>query len=277
MSSALITGCSSGFGRVTAMRLVRDGWTVIATVRRDEDAEALRAEATGPGTLHALRADVTSEGDVARLGREAATLAPVLHGLVNNAGTAYPGPLELLPVEDLRAQLDVNVVGQLAVTQAVLPLLRAAGGTIINVSSIGGRRATPMLGAYNASKFALEAMSDALRVELAPFGVKVTVIEPGGSSTAIWRTSVARADALPDHPHRGDYARLEGAVRRLAAWAESDGFPPEAFADLVVRILAADRPKTRYPLGPGVGRAIAISHWLPDRVRDWLVRRRLGW
>jgi NAD(P)-dependent dehydrogenase (short-subunit alcohol dehydrogenase family) len=277
MPSVLITGCSTGFGRAAAVGLTREGWTVIATVRREADARDLTAAATGPGALHAICCDVTVADDVGRLGREAAAIAPALDGLVNNAGTAYPGPLELLPIEDLRSQLDVNIVGQLAVTQAVLPLLRQARGTIVNVSSIGGRRATPMLGAYNASKFALEGMSDALRMELAPFGVRVVVVEPGSSRTAIWRTSVGRADALTADVRAGDYARLTDVMRRMAASVEADGFPPEAFADLVRHILTTRRPKTRYPLGPGVGRAIAINRWLPDRLRDWLIRRRLRW
>jgi NAD(P)-dependent dehydrogenase (short-subunit alcohol dehydrogenase family) len=275
--TALVTGASSGFGRATALHLARAGWTVIAPVRREEDAASLGAMTTPAGSLRVVRADVTTAVDVLRLGNETRAITDRLDGLVNNAGTAYPGPLELLPVDDLRAQFEVNVIGQLAVTQAVLPLVRQARGTIVNVSSIGGRRAMPMLGAYSASKFALEAMSDALRIELAPFGVKVVVIEPGGSPTAIWRTSLDRASALGDRPRADAYAPLIRVMRQTAETASETGFPPEEFAALVHRILTMARPRARYPLGPGVVRTIALLRLLPDRWLDGLIRRKLKW
>jgi NAD(P)-dependent dehydrogenase (short-subunit alcohol dehydrogenase family) len=196
-----------------------------------------------------------------------------LDALVNNAGTAFPAPIELLPVDELRAQFEVNVIAHVAVTQALLPSLKRARGTIINVSSVGGRISTPMLGAYNASKFALEAISDVLRVELAPAGVRVVVIEPSSSPTGIWRTSLARVGERA----AGEYAALGDAVSRLAAQSAASGFPPDLFASTVSGILRAPRPQTRYVI-PAAARRRLRLHWLlPDRWWDRLVRRALKW
>jgi len=277
--SVLITGCSSGFGRVTALHLLRRGWQVIATVRREADRESLVAEAA-PATgsrLTVVLADITKQDDVAALADLVRTEAPSLHGLVNNAGTAFPAPLELLAPDDLRAQLDVNVVAHLAVTQAVLPRLKAARGTIINVSSVAGKIATPLLGAYNASKFALEALSDVLRLELLPFGIKVVVVEPGSSPTAIWKTSEARqAEAIRDGDAR-PYAALIERLRTLSADAQAHGFPASLFAETVERILNSPNPKPRYPIPGHIRRRLLLRKLVSDRMMDRLIRRALGW
>jgi NAD(P)-dependent dehydrogenase (short-subunit alcohol dehydrogenase family) len=238
--TVVITGCSSGFGRATALRLAREQWRVFAAVRRDEDAAHLVAEAgsLAGGALVPVVCDITEADDVARLATIAGETTS-LDALVNNAGTAFPAPIERLPVDELRAQFEVNVFGHVAVTQALLPLLKRSRGTIVNVSSVGGRISTPMLGAYNASKFALEALSDVLRIELAPFGVRVVVIEPSASPTAIWRTGLSRTDQRD----AGDYAPLSEAVRRLAGQSASSGFPPELFAATVSAILKTPRPR----------------------------------
>jgi NAD(P)-dependent dehydrogenase (short-subunit alcohol dehydrogenase family) len=277
LRNVLITGCSSGFGRATALYLLRRNWRVVATVRRETDADRLRAE-TGSqaGQLSVVLADITKADDVAGLTRVVEAEAPQLHGLVNNAGTAFPAPLELLPIGEFRAQLEVNLVAHLAVTQAVLPALKAARGTIVNVSSVGGRIATPLLGAYNASKFALEALSDVLRLELIPFGIRVAVIEPGASPTEIWKTSTdrqsagGRADASP-------YARLIERLQTFAMNARTTGFPPELFAQTVERIFESPNPKPRYALPGDIRMRLFLRKIVSDRMMDRLIRRRLDW
>jgi NAD(P)-dependent dehydrogenase (short-subunit alcohol dehydrogenase family) len=179
----VVTGASTGIGLACARLLAGRGFQVFAGVRKEADAEALRSEAA---SLHPVQLDVTdSEGiaEAARTVREAA--GPGLAGLVNSAGVAVTGPLEYLPVDELRTQLEVNLVGQVAVLQAFLPALRLSRGRIVNISSIGGRVALPLAGPYAASKFALEAVSDSLRRELAPWGVRVAVVEPGGVRTPV--------------------------------------------------------------------------------------------
>lgn len=280
MKTVVITGCSTGLGRAAALHLAGRGWQVFATVRREADQASLLAEAAARGWQDRLRpvlCDITDAADVARLGREVLSAAPRLDGLVNNAGTGFPGPLELLPLDDLRAQLEINLIAQLAVTQALMPGLRAARGTIINVSSTGGRIAYPMLGAYHMSKFALEALSDVLRLELAPFGVKVVVIEPGASPTAIWETSLDRVAGGDAARRMAEYAPLAETIRRLALAGAQRGFPPEDFAVLVERILSQRRPAPRYMLGRSVRWYVLARRLLPDRVWDAILRRMLRW
>jgi NAD(P)-dependent dehydrogenase (short-subunit alcohol dehydrogenase family) len=275
--SALITGCSSGFGRATALHLLRRGWRVVATVRRDADRHSLRDEAgAGEPQLTIVLADITKAGDVAALAAAVGTAAPTLHALVNNAGTAFPAPLELLPVEQLRAQLEVNVVAQLAVTQAALPALKAARGKIINVSSVSGRIAAPLIGAYNMSKFALEAMSDVLRLELIPFGIKVVSIEPGSSPTRIWLTSERQSAGLAPEG-TAPYQKLIDQLRQFAERARTTGFPPQLFAETVEDILNQPNPKPRYAIPGDIRRRLLIRKLVSDRVMDRLIRRALRW
>jgi NAD(P)-dependent dehydrogenase (short-subunit alcohol dehydrogenase family) len=276
----VITGCSSGFGRVTALRLARRGWQVVATVRSAEAEAALRAEAAAQGSadqLAVVRCDITEAPDVARLAQAVAERTAALQALVNNAGTGYGGPIELLPLADVRRQLEVNVLGQVAVTQALLPLLKAARGTIVNVSSVGGRIAMPGMAPYHMSKFALEALSDSLRIEMAPFGVRVVVVEPGSSPTAIWDTSLSRAEDVLRRADEAGYGRLAAAVAQSARAAGRHGFPPERFAALVERILASPRPAARYVMPGGMRLVIALRQiapdWLWDRFLRWRLRR----
>ena len=194
--AVLVTGASTGIGAACALGLDRLGMRVFAGVRRATDGAALQRQASP--LLTAVAIDVTDVNSIAGAAR---TITAVmgdagLAGLVNNAGIVVPGPLEFLPLADLRRQLEINVVGQIAVTQAMLPLLRAARGRIVNMGSIGGRMATPFVGAYAASKFALEALTDALRVEVRPWRIGVSIIEPGAIATPIWQKSAREGERL---------------------------------------------------------------------------------
>jgi len=191
--AVLVTGASSGIGKECALRLASSGFRVFAGVRKDQDGERLKAEASGSVTPVLL--DVTDSASIARAAQSVSRAldADSLHGLVNNAGIAVAGPLEMLPLDALRRQLDVNVIGQIAVTQAFLPMLRAAHGRVIIMGSILGRLALPFVGAYSAAKFALEALAESLGMEVRPFGVSVSIIEPGNIATPIWNKSKSTA------------------------------------------------------------------------------------
>ena len=273
--SIVITGCSSGFGRVTALHLARKGWRVLATVRKASDQQNLLDEwqsERGNGELIPIVCDLLKDEQVTDLRRVVANVTPRLDALLNNAGTVFPGPLETLPLRDLRAQLEINTVAHIAVTQALLPLLKAARGMILNVSSMGGRVAFPITGPYHASKFALEALSDALRIELAPFGVRVVVLEPGGSYTSIWGKGETQGQVVDDSPSNAYRGLLESYMQISRRTAEG-GFPPQRFAELVERVLATPHPRARYPLGRWVGSVITLRRLLPDWVWDAWVRR----
>ena len=257
--SVLVTGASTGIGRATAERLRDRGWDVHATVR---------VEGQAPEGTHELLLDVTDGERVARLRDE----LDELDALVDNAGVAVAGPLEFLPAEELQRQLDVNVVGQLRVTQALLPALRRRKGRIVIVGSIAGRSALPFLGAYAMSKFALEAMADALRVELAPWGMHVAIVEPGTIDTPIWRKPQRRVDDFP--PEATElYGRRVERFRRLAAErSSSHAAPVSTVADAVEHALSAEKPRTRYLVGPDARRRARVQK-LPDRLRDRVLTR----
>ena len=276
----VITGCSTGFGRVTALQLAEHGWRVVATVRREADRLDLLAEAAARNVserLLVVLCDITLPADVARLAQSVHEMASGLDALLNNAGTGYGGPLELLPLADVQAQLEVNLYGHLAVTQALLPDLKAARGTLINVSSIGGWLAFPLYGPYHMSKFALNAMSEVLRLELAPFGVKVVIVAPAASPTPIWETGLRRIHASSVFSNMGDYARLADAMERRARQTAASGFPPELFARTVLRILNSRRPASLTYVPAWAGLMVAGRRLLPDWLWDWGVRRVLGW
>jgi len=276
--SVLITGASTGIGRATAMLLDEKGMRVFAGVRREADAERLRAD--GSARITPVIIDVTDETGIAKARDQvAAVLGDYgLDGLVNNAGITVPGPLEYLPLADFRRQLEVNVVGQLAVTQAFLPLVRKARGRIVFVGSIGGRVASPMLGAYSASKFALEAVADTFRQELRPWGIDVAIVEPGAIVTPIWDKGRATADELEQRlpaEAKQRYARLIDAVRAYAADAEERGLPPERVAEAIAHAIRAKHPQTRYLVGRDARLQAAMATLAPDRVFDRLVAMRL--
>src|SRR5437764_6394110 len=212
MPCVLVTGAARGIGRATTLRLAAAGWDVIAGVRQQADATEL-ADAN-PERIKPVTLDITDPEQVAALG---ASLADGLDALVNNAGVVVGGPVEAIPASELRRQLDVNVVGQAAVTQAVLPRLRASRGRIVFVSSLSGLVATPMFGAYNASKFAIEGMADALRMDLAPWGIRVVIVEPAQTDTDLWRRADADLDeavASLSPEHRELYAEHIDGFRK---------------------------------------------------------------
>ena len=225
--------------------------------------------------------DVTDEAQIAAA-KEAvgATVGEAgLDGLVNNAGVGIGGPLEFLTPQDLRQQLEVNVVGQIAVTQAFLSQIRKAHGRVVNIGSIAGRMSAPFMGPYSASKFAMEALTDALRQELRPWGIHVAIIEPGSIATPIWEKTRAMADEmeknLPEEAMRL-YGEAISALRQAVSKFEEAGIPPDEVAKFVQHALTAKRPKTRYVVGRDAQIQRVLAKVVPDRVRDGLVARQLG-
>ena len=275
--AVLVTGSSTGIGRATALRLDSLGFRVFAGVRKPADGEALEAEATGQ--LQSLIVDVADEASVDAAAREIAkATGERLIGLVNNAGITVTGPLEGLAVDEWRRQFEVNVLGQVAVTKAFLPMLRAAKGRVVFMSSVGGRSALPLVGPYSASKHAIEAIGDSLRQELRPHGVKVSIVEPGSVATPIWEKG--EADATTAREEFGDdvervYGPMMDTFQKLAMEAGSRGIPPERVADAVEHALTADRPKTRYVVGVAARAQTAMAAVLPDRATDAAVGRML--
>ena len=277
-AAVIVTGASTGIGRATALDLASRGFDVFAGVRREADGDSVAAESSGAVTPVILDVTDAATIDGAALRVTDAVGDGGLRGLVNNAGIAEPAPLEIMPIDALRRQLEVNVVGQVAVTQAFLPLIRSAQGRVVNISSVGGRVASPALGAYAASKFAIEALSDSLRMELHQWGIHVSVIEPGSFGTEIWRRGGEAADStierVPEEKRRL-YADLIAAVRRLARRTEQRGRPPDAVVRAIVHALTASRPRTRYVVGTDARIQMALARLLPDRAYDALVRRML--
>ena len=266
--AVLVTGASSGIGHASALRLAGSGWRVFGGVRSEEDAERLRGHGVEP-----LQLDVTHSAAIAAAAK---VVGGELQGLVDNAGIAIAAPLELVPLDELRRQLEVNVVGQVAVLQAFLPALRRAGGRVVLVGSVGGRSALPFLGPYAASKHALEAIADSLRVELAPWRIGVSIVEPASVKTAIWTKGAAHADAMRarmSHDRDELYAtRIERF--RAVALKRGPGIDPDVVARAVEHALTASRPKARYL----VGRDAHIRAWierLPTRLRDRVLAKAL--
>lgn len=274
----LITGASTGIGEACARWLDRRGHHVLAGVRRQEDGERLRDGASH--RLTPLLIDVTDEASIrgTRDEVERRVGADGLGGLVNNAGIAVAGPLEYLPLDALRRQFEVNVIGQIAVTQALLPQLRRARGRLILMGSIGGRMATPFLGPYCASKFALEAIADCLRVELQPWAVHVSIVEPGSIATPIWTKSDRATEAQFPDSHEAlqrDYGPALAAVRRAAAETGRRGSSPDVVAAAVEHALVSSSPRTRYLVGRDVRLRSILGQFVPDRLRDRLIVRAL--
>ncbi len=269
--TVVVTGASTGIGRATALRLARGGFTVLAGVRRQEDADALGA---AEARVEPVLVDVTDVAAVAALGERLAG-AP-LAGLVNNAGIAIAGPLEGIPLDELRRQYEVNVFGLVAVTQALLEPLRAGRGRIVNVGSIGGRIGTPFVAPYSSSKAAVRSLSASLRRELRPWGIRVALVEPGALDTPIWAKGEAGAEEtigeLPERV-RTLYARqldaLRAGVRKIASGADS----PELAVDAIEHALTADRPRTLYTVGREARIQGVLHAALPDRAFDALVAR----
>jgi NAD(P)-dependent dehydrogenase (short-subunit alcohol dehydrogenase family) len=271
--TVLVTGASTGIGEATVLHLKTLGFHAVGAVRKDEDAERLE----GRG-IRTVRIDVTDAEQIAaardELGDEP------LAGLVNNAGIAVAAPVEFLPIDRLRQQLEINLIGQVAVTQAFLPALRRARGRIVNVSSIGGRVALPLVSAYNASKFGLEGLSDSLRREIRSQGVDVILIEPGGVKTPIWKKGEQLADEmLEDVPPEAErlYGKMITTLRAETAKIEQErGIEPSEVAEVIGKALTASRPRTRYLVGTDAKMRGPMAKFLPDRLMDRMIGRALG-
>lgn len=272
----VVTGASTGIGKASALLLLSYGFAVYAGVRSEEQGQRLLSEASANSSLKPLILDVTNEGHIAdavdRVASELGT-AP-LTGIVNNAGIAVAAPLEFLPLNDLRNQFEVNVVGQVAMAQGFLPLLRAHKGRLVNVGSVSGLVSTRLLGAYSASKFALEAVTDAFRRELKPHGVAVSLVEPGRISTPIWDKSMAEglrrmSEAQP--AAREYYSDLVDDLVLTAEEAKATGTSPEAVARAVLRALTERRPRTRYFVGTDAHTINVLRRVLSDPLFDRLI------
>lgn len=276
MKSVLITGASTGIGRATALHLANRGWRVFAGVRKEQDATSLRE--AGSDRLEPLMLDVTDPGQIVAAAERIGTGTGQagLDGLVNNAGVAVPGPLETLPIDDFKRQIEVNLTAQVAVTQAMLPAVRTARGRIVFITSIGGLMAFPMFGAYHAAKFGLEAVGDVFRQELRPWKIKVAVVEPGSIATPIWERGDAEVDAIAARAgaaHADLYGEAAAAFREVARKTGERGIPPERVAVKIDHALSARRPRTRYLVGADARGQAFAGRFFPDRLVDWLVAR----
>jgi NAD(P)-dependent dehydrogenase (short-subunit alcohol dehydrogenase family) len=272
--TVVVTGASTGIGAACALDCVSRGMTVFAGVRDPRAGEALAAK--GGPSLIPITLDVTDEPSIARSLEVVQQVVGKggLGGLVNNAGIAIGSPLEVISLSLLRTQLEVNVIGQIAVTQAFLPLLRRGRGRIVNMGSIAGRGTIPLLGPYSASKFALEALTDALRMELQPWGIHVSIIEPGAIATPIWEKSGMMAgelEALAGEEEKVLYGEAVMRIREAIDQAAQRAIPPEAVVRAVHHALTASRPHTRYLVGTDAKLRAWMVKWLPDRVQDKLL------
>jgi NAD(P)-dependent dehydrogenase (short-subunit alcohol dehydrogenase family) len=272
----VITGASTGIGAACAIGCAEEGMTVFAGVRQLKAGAALQAK--GGAAIIPLELDVTN-GESIKQAADSVTRQvgeAGLFGLVNNAGIAIGSPLEFIPLAQLRRQFEVNVVGQIAVTQALLPLLRRAHGRIVNMGSIAGRGTIPLTGPYSASKHALEALTDALRLELYPWGIEVSIIEPGAVATPIWDTSLRTSmEVESEIPAEGRhlYQAVAKSVREAMSQAAARAIPPDAVVKAVLHALTAKRPKTRYLVGRDAKLRAMMLRWLPDRLQDWVLKK----
>lgn len=274
----VVTGTSTGIGAATATHLSELGFRVFAGVRSEADGEALVARASGE--LAPLVIEITDAGSISAAAQavEAAVGDRGLAGLVNNAGIVKPAPLEFQPLADFRRQLEVNLVGQVATTQAFLPLIRRGRGRIVNVGSIGGRMALPLHGAYSASKFGIEGLTDALRLELRQWKIGVSLVDPGATESAIFGKTLAEIDGLEQAlgpPGHRRYAQQVAAVRTLVEKTAADAAPAESVAKAIGNALTAKKPKSRYLAGHGA-KAAAAAAKLPDEAKDRAVAREVG-
>ncbi len=278
-AAVVVTGASTGIGRAIALRLDGLGLRVFAGVRKEADARELAAEASS--RLQPLQLDVTNEATVDAAAETVRTGLgdSRLLGVVNNAGIAVGGPAEFVPLADWRRQFDVNVFGQVAMVQHFLPLLRNHHGRIVNMSSIGGRFSQPFVAPYVASKHAVEAISDALRIELRPWGIDVVLIEPGSIATPMWEKGLRAADAMASvaPPRLVElYGRATEVMTHVARREGGRGVPAQRVADVVVEALMAKRPRTRYLVGYDARGMALVRRVLPDRWRDEIVFRVTG-
>jgi NAD(P)-dependent dehydrogenase (short-subunit alcohol dehydrogenase family) len=268
----VVTGASTGMGAATARELARRDFHVLAGVRREIDADALRGDGIEPHIL-----DITVESDVAAIADRVAAdpLGRPLRALINNAGIAVNAPVEALPIAEWRRQFEVNLFGHVAMIQALMPSLLRSSGTVVNISSVGGKVALPTYPAYAGTKFALEALSDSMRREVNDLGVKVVVVEPGAVKTEMAQRGVATADRLKagmtaDQLER--YGGLIDAMSNLARSFDTDGVPAERAAKVIANAATAPRPRTRYTIGRDAAILLRLSRVVSDRFLDRVVR-----
>ena len=269
----LVTGASTGIGRACALRLAELGYRVFAGVRKPADGEALRAQ--GAGAIEPVALDVTSAESIAAA--VAALGDEPLAGLINNAGIAVLGPLELVSVDAWRRQFEVNVIGLVAVTQACLPLLRRVPGRIVNIGSISGRSALPGSGPYDSTKFAVEAITDSLRLEVHRWGIAVSVIEAGAMATPIYEKCLRGVDELSRQVPPEQLALYRGlmeTIRKETGAETRRAAPVDKVVKAVVHALTARRPRPRYLVGRDVWLWLFLN-WLPTRWRDRLILSRI--
>ncbi|UPK41279.1 SDR family NAD(P)-dependent oxidoreductase [Paenibacillus pabuli] len=271
----VVTGTSSGIGRATAEQLAAEGFHVLAGVRRQEDADKIKQKNIEPVIL-----DITAINTLRALAErvEQDPLGRPLRAVVNNAGIAVNAPLEMVPLDEFRRQIEVSVIGQVAVIQALTPALLKSGGRVVNIGSVGGKISMPGFGIYSAAKYAMEAINDSLRREMSSFGLKVIMITPGGVSTSLSEKGVTTADRLsklmtPDQHRRHD--RLFDAVKAQAeSWATS-GIPPKKVAEVVSRAIHASNPRTRYTAGRDSALLTRLVRILPDKLLDRMLRSQM--
>lgn len=269
----LVTGASTGIGRSIALHLAQAGYTVFAGVRQPQVQRELQD--LGHANLHALLLDVTDERSISSAFdtiREHTRSGKVLYGVINNAAICITGPLETLPLAQLREQLEVNILGVMAVTQAALPMLRASRGRIVNIGSNVGRLAPPFLGPYAASKAALEALSDTARRELKSAGIHVSLIVPGPVMTPVWNKITADNERWKNTADKLALERYQGAIARFTEMnltqARRSRLTSEAVAELVATALASETPAPRYEIGMGAYAGTIIARLLPARWVD---------
>src|ERR1700730_5544371 len=274
MPSVLVTGASRGIGKSIVEHLASRGWDVIAGVRSERDAGVVPALI--PHRNSSVILDVTDAGHIAALNE---SLPERLDAIVNNAGIVVSGPMETVTSDEWRKQLEINVIGQLAVTNAVLPRLRKSRGRVVFISSVNGQLSMPLVGAYCASKFALEAAADALRMELRPWHIGVAIVEPSQTSTDMWHTAddmVEQAVATLTPEHRDLYARHIAGMKKMIPVAQKMAVPAQRVSAVVEEALTARRPRARYVVGAGPKLQVALMTNLPAWARDRVLRRISG-
>jgi NAD(P)-dependent dehydrogenase (short-subunit alcohol dehydrogenase family) len=262
----VVTGASTGIGASAARELARRGFHVLAGERRDRDADAIRSPGIEPVIL-----DITEPEQVEALATRIAGDPRALHALVNNAGIQVNAPVESLPMAQWRWVFEVNLFGHIAITQALLPALLRSKGRVINISSIGGKAAMATYGAYAGAKFALEAVSDSLRREVAPLGVQVVVVEPGGVRTEMASRGVATANQLAAQmtPEQTDrYGSLVRANNTMMAAGTASGVTADAAARVIAKAATSRKPRTRYTVGRDAALIIPLIRMLSDRTLD---------
>ena len=272
----IVTGASAGIGEAAARMLAREGAHVVITARRRDrlDAVQQKIEAAG-GRALAVAGDITSAEDRQRLVRESLSVNGRIDALVNNAGYGQRGPIEIVPIETIRQNFETNLFSLIALTQLVMPIMRAQGsGRIVNISSVAGKIARPLSSVYDATKHALEAISDGMRGEMAPFGVAVVVIEPGFIMTEFLGVANERAKPVvgqetPYSPFFEDVGAGYQRLRRIAG-------RPEDIAELVLKALTVDNPRARYAAPRHARVFLALKRWLPERLFDYFVKRQSG-